>query len=87
MTANEIETAVNSAGITQIDHHDCGFCGYMTAYMIDNGEVYFDPGCHCIGNTGWRRSSFQDLADWYNMQSNDEVRARLREAFGMADAR
>jgi hypothetical protein len=68
-----------AAGKTRLDHHDCGGCGYMTAYLFDGDNVYFDPGCHCssYGPSPFEPCSFKDIANWLAMQSTDEVRDRI----------
>lgn len=78
------KSSVHAAGIERIDHHDCSLCGYMTAFLIRGDDVFFDAGCYCTCRDASRPSSFEELADWYNMQSNDGARARLRDKFGMA---
>lgn len=66
-------------GKTRLDHHGCGGCGYMTAYLFDGDQVYFDPGCYCssYGPSPFELRSYQDIADWLAMQSSDEGRDRI----------
>lgn len=68
-----------SVGKTRLEHHDCGGCGYPTAYIFNGDAVYFDPGCHCFGSgpAPFEPRSFQAIADWLSMQSSDEVRDRI----------
>lgn len=83
ITAAQVKNAIQRNGITSIDHHDCSICGYMCRYVIrESGNVFFDPGCYCTEGQ-YRDASYQDIANWYNMQSNDDVRARIGKAIGL----
>jgi hypothetical protein len=68
-----------SAGKTRLDHHDCGGCGYMTAYIFDGPNVLFDPGCYCsrYGPSPMEPRSYESIAEWLAMQSSDEIRDRI----------
>jgi hypothetical protein len=56
----------------------CGICNSPLSYHIspDRTQVVFDPSCDCVRGGGWERSSWQDIADHINMQTNDEYRER-----------
>lgn len=84
VTARDVREAMEANGITYVEHHDCTICGYMTNYHVVDGELYFDPGCYCTRADAVRRASFQDAADWINMQDNEDVRRRLAEKFGLS---
>jgi hypothetical protein len=74
---------MQAANITSVDHHMCSLCGYMTKYVVgDDGELWFDSGCYCSSG-GWRSSSYQDAANWINMQPGTEGRKRLMAKFGL----
>ena len=76
-TAVEFETAAREHGITRWTHHDCAICGYETAYHFeDDGSVWFDPGCYCGGGM-WRPRDWQSVADHYNLQTSEDVRAEM----------
>ena len=63
-----------------LGHHNCGFCGYMTAYEFEVYGVYFDPGCDCT--RGERRaSSCKEIAEWLAMQSSDEIRDSILQGW------
>jgi hypothetical protein len=49
VTADQVRAAAHDAHITQIDHHACGICHWMVYHFIENGAVFFAPGCRC----GW----------------------------------
>jgi hypothetical protein len=82
VTGDQVREAMQAAGITYVEHHACGLCGYMTNYQVIDGALYFYPGCDCSYGPRERRS-FQDAADWINMQSSDTARARLLQRFGL----
>ncbi|HWV44070.1 hypothetical protein [Pseudorhodoplanes sp.] len=83
ITAEQVKAAVEAAGITRIEHHDCGMCGYMTAYLVEDGKLYFDPGCDCRWAGAPEPRDWRDAADWINMQSQPDIKARLAKAFGI----
>jgi hypothetical protein len=84
VTAEQVKQAVEAAGIERIDHHDCGGCGYMTAYLVQGGQLYFDPGCDCSrrGPAEPEPRDWGDAADWINMQSG-EWAAKIAKRFGI----
>lgn len=84
VTADEVKSAMISSELYRINHHVCGFCGYMTAFIREDQRLFFDPGCHCI-ITGWRDVSWQDVADWINMQSNLQIQQQLMTRCGFKE--
>lgn len=84
VTAEQVRDAVAAAGIKQIDHHDCSGCGYMTAYLVHDGRLYFDAGCDCsrYGRAEPRPADWEEAADWINMQK-PEWAAKLAARFGV----
>lgn len=88
VTGDQVRDAMLAAGMTRVDHHDCCGCGYMTAYLVIDGELYFDPGCDCgsYNNYEPRRAGFAEAADWINIQTNEDVRTKLMQRFGFQSA-
>lgn len=86
VTAMQVRDAAVKAGISKIDHHECGGCKYMTRYLISDDLLFFDPGCDCsrYGRSDPRPAQWQEAADWINMQTKDEHRDRLLKAFGLS---
>jgi hypothetical protein len=82
ITGDQVRAAVEAAGITTIDHHDCGLCGAMVYYSVDGGRLYFNPGCDCRWTPREPRS-WDDAADWINMQSQEPARAEVARRFGI----
>lgn len=85
VTGEQVKAAVIAANIEYVDHHDCGGCGYMTQYLREGDRLYFDPGCYCsrYGPTMTGLRTWDDAAEWINMQSDQEVRDKLRLRFGL----
>lgn len=82
--AKEVEDAVKAAGITRIEHHDCSICGHMTYYSVDNGNLFYHPGCYC-GDVFRPKEprTWSHAAEWINMQSSEYIREKLMLAFGL----
>lgn len=85
ITADDVKTAIQSAGIERIVVRDCSICGYLMSYLISGDEVGYDAGCNCGMGFNIRPSSFADLAESHNMQTMEKHRANYRKMFGMAD--
>jgi hypothetical protein len=85
VTGEQVREAAMKAGITRIDHHDCGGCGYMCNYQIVRGQLYFDPGCDCsrYGPAQIEPREWESAARWINMQSRPEIRAKIAANFGL----
>lgn len=87
VTGEQVRDAVAKAGISRVEHHDCGGCGYMTAYLIEDGNLYFDPGCFCGRTVQPEPRSWDSAADWINMQSRTgqygDVAAKIAAKFGL----
>lgn len=85
VTAEQVKAACLAAGIKSIEHHECSICLYMTAYLVRGDQLYFDPSCDCTGGRGPELSSWQDAADWINMQTQDDIRAKIAGRFGIVE--
>ena len=82
VTGEQVKEAAKNAGITHIDHHDCALCGEMVFYCVEGDDLYFNSGCGC----SWappRPASWQQAADWINMQSEDKHRIGVAKRFGL----
>jgi hypothetical protein len=86
VTAEQVESAVKAAGISRIDHHDCSICGHMVCYTVNQGQLFFNPGCGCSWEPPQYRS-WQSAADFINMQSRTgkwgDVAAKVAKGFGV----
>ena len=84
VTAEQVRDAALAANVTRVPSHPCSICGHEVAYYINRGDLYFDSGCDCVYNPDSRRHcSWQDAADWINMQSADEWRVKIAAKFGL----
>lgn len=84
ITADEVKKAMISSGIDRVEHHGCSICGQMTFYFRDGEQLFFNSGCGCSWSEPKPRS-WDSAADWINMQSNGEVRRKLKERFGFLE--
>ena len=82
ITGEQVKEAMKANNITFVEHHNCSLCGYMTNYFVDDDELFFDPGCDCRHSYPERRD-FQSAADWINMQTNPEIKAKIAARFGI----
>lgn len=86
VTGEQVKEAVEKAGITRIDHHDCGCCGQMVFYFVRDGQLYFNSGCGCSWSPAAPRT-WDSAADWINMQSRSgdygDVGAKIAAKFGI----
>lgn len=82
ITADEVKNAMIAQGIERVDHHDCGICGGMVAYVREGENLYFDPHCGCAGYGPLEPRTWEDAADWINMQ-NAEWQQKIAAKFGV----
>lgn len=86
VTGDQVREAAEKAGVTYIEHHDCSLCGSMVAYTIENGQLFFNPGCGCSWSPREPRS-WDDAAEWINMQQREgkwgDVGAAIAAKFGL----
>lgn len=84
ITANQVKDGMTRNGIITVDHHSCGFCDYMTKFVREGDELFFDPGCDCVPYIkNLEPREFQDAADWVNMQSDPDIKSKLAAKFGV----
>ena len=84
VTAEQTRDSALAAGLTMIPHHNCGLCGCMVVYIVDQaGYLFFDPSCDCTYGDGPQPRSWEDAADWINMQSNAEHKRKIAALFGL----
>lgn len=84
ITGEQVKAAALSARIAIVPSRDCSLCGYMCSYVIrDDGNLYYDPGCYCTNRRGGREPrSWDDAANWINIQSDDDQREKIMRRFG-----
>ena len=86
-TANEFEDAARERGITEWerDPEGCSGCGYSVGYRFAPNGVFYDVGCWCTGRApNWEPRTWQDVADFYNMQNHPRVIAEMDAFWGFS---
>lgn len=81
VTGEQVKKAMTDAGVNSVDHHKCGFCGYMTKYIRRGETLYFDAGCYCTPGNDLQIREWDEAAEWINMQ-NPIAAPALAEKFG-----
>lgn len=77
ITAEQVAAAVKDKGYHRVHVHNCSMCDYPCGYIFDGGDVRYDSGCDCTGRYQVHRRSYEDVADWVNMQSSPEWREKI----------
>lgn len=52
---------------------NCSICDYPLKYVFENGEVYFDSSCNCTNFYNLQLRSWENVANYYNMQTDENV--------------
>lgn len=82
----DFRIAAETQGITRWPHHDCAICGYTLAFIFRGDRVIFDRGCHCTkGPMEKLDSSWEEVADYYNIQTNEDVIERMNDFWNFND--
>jgi hypothetical protein len=85
-TPAEFAAAAQDREITWWPIRDCSLCGTPIGYECSGYRVAFVSSCGCSSFNGWNSRSWDDLAQHYNMQTNDSVIARYAEFWGFEEA-
>jgi hypothetical protein len=82
--SEQFKQAAIKNGITKWESHGCSICGYIVGHIFspDYEQVAFDHGCDCTGRYSHSMRTWQDVADSYNMQKNEEVIKKMDEFWG-----
>ena len=82
--AEEFQAAAEKLQITRWVIRKCSLCSYPLSYNITGaGIVTFDSGCDCTrGSMVVHDSSFEKIAEFYNIQTNVKVIAEMDEIWG-----
>lgn len=84
-TPDEFERAVAKLGLLRFNIHDCSICGYPCGFVFNHGRIGYDSGCDCGSyDPGIRVREWQDLADHYNRQTNEQYITEMDNFFGFA---
>lgn len=66
---------------------DCSICGYKCSYIFsDNAErVAYDRGCYCTNSSNIDECSWNDLANYYNLQKDEKYIRQMNQFWGFDD--
>lgn len=82
-TVEEFKKQAKLKNITKVWVHDCSICKYPCGYIINNdATVTYDSGCDCVSYHGYRPSSFDEVASFYNIQTDEKVIQEMDEFWG-----
>lgn len=82
VTGEQVKAAMMAANISIVNHHECSICNQMVFYVRNGEQLFFAPGCGCSWSPA-EPVSWERAADFINMQTNIEIRNKLRAAFGL----
>lgn len=63
-------------------NHECAICGHPVGWRIYDDVVTYDSGCDCSCMSNERRSSWEEIADFYNMQTSERVISEMDKFWG-----
>lgn len=88
VTGAELERQAVEHAISEWRLHECSGCGYRVGYLFGEGIVAFDSGCWCsaYGVSDPSPRTWDDVAGYINMQTNEDVIARYREFWHLPPA-
>lgn len=82
VTGEQVKAAVLAAKLRKIPHHECSICGVMVFYKIRGEQLFFDSGCGCSEGS-FELRTWDEAAQFINMQDDEKVRAEIMASFGM----
>jgi len=84
VTGDEVKQACLDKEISWVDHHECSICDRMVGYIVEGEQLLFSPGCRCVLSfTPPEPRSWDEAADWINMQSDADCKRRIAARFGI----
>ena len=83
-TIEQFKNAAIEKKIIKWNIHDCSMCGYDCGYVFapDYEHVGYDSGCDCVSYKNINPSSWEDIRDHYNNQTNLEYIKTMNEFWG-----
>lgn len=82
VTGSQVKQAMYNADINIVDHHRCAICDEMTYYFTRGDDIYFNAACGCARSAPQKRE-WDDLANWINIQTNDDARLSIAKRVGL----
>lgn len=83
LTGNDIKNAVLKNNIIVWYPYRCSICNEPYGYYFYNGIVTFNGSCGCSSAFGERLSSYDKVAEIYNMNTDEQFRKEMLEYFKM----
>ena len=83
VTAEEVQKSMVDNNISEVKHHDCCICGVWVKYIVVDGDLLFDATCKCLNRPDLNPSSWEEAANYLNMQSFPEVKKEIAQRFGI----
>ena len=78
VTAHEIAQMVaDKPDGHRIPCHNCIMCDYPCGYIVHPNGIVYDHGCDCTKRYLTSDRTFDDIADWVNMQSREDIALRI----------
>lgn len=68
-TGEDFRRQAETIGLTYWPVRRCSLCGYLLAYIFEGNTVRYDAGCYCVVYQRIEPRSWDEVADFYNMQS------------------
>ena len=86
-TGKEFRAAAVKHGIHEWKSHDCAICGYIVGWLFgeEHELVIFDHGCDCTGRRSHSTKTWEDVANNYNIQTNEKVIAEMDKFWGFSE--
>jgi hypothetical protein len=83
-TAEEFKVQTQLRKIENWTLCNCEFCYYQCGFVFRPNHVFYDSGCYCVqdGFRDLRESSYQEVADHYNCQTNKDYIAEMNKFWG-----
>ena len=86
-TGSDFQDAAKTLRLKKWGVHHCVICNYPCGYVFspDQSHVGYDNGCDCTLSDGLRPCSWEELAEFYNNQRNQEYITEMNEFWRFAN--
>ena len=82
VTGSQLREAMVRQNIVTVRHHTCSICNESVYYIRKDEQLFFDSSCDCCQSEPSLRS-WDDAAEWVNLQTNEDYRVVLLSRFGI----
>ena len=79
--SNDIKSAIIKNNIHYWYPFECSICGCSYGFYFENGNVIFNGACDCGSIFGERLASYQEIADIYNNNKDEQFRLEMLKYF------